>query len=415
MASKENVRAMSELVIFVVPFYKLSAGQFLEPFLRMEGVTVGLITQDSLHHFPQDLRTRMPMVAVGDITSWEALLHAAEQLSARFGRPRRILAINEQVQVPVAMVRERLGLPGMSVEAITGFRDKATMKEKFRAAGVPCARHVAAHNKDEAWRFVEEVGFPLCVKPIDGAAAQATFRVDSPEVLEEILHASSPSARRPVQIEEFVTGEEHSFETLTVTGNHKWHSLTHYEPTPLNVVSNPWIQWRIYSPKEVTSKRYDDIKKAARKALDCLGMETGLTHLEWFRREDGTLAVNEVAARPPGAQIVTLMNRAHDIDLFSLWADMMVWDRLPKLPKRKFATGAAYLRGLGGARVNGVLGLEILEELGEMVTDMSLPYPGQPACNSYEGEGFIIVRHEETARVQEALAAITDRVRVEML
>lgn len=406
---------MSEFVLFVVPFYKPSVEEFLDPFLSMENVRLGIITQDPGHYFPERYRLRLPIEQVHDITSWEALLHGATNLARAFGKPRRIVAINEQVQLPVAMVRERMGMDGMSVRAIRGFRDKGLMKERFREAGVPCARHVAAHDKESARRFADEVGFPLCVKPIDGAASQATFKVETKAVLEEILHASSPTPTRPIQIEEFVTGDEHSFETLSVSGKHRWHSLTHYEPTPLNVMQNPWIQWRIYSPKEITSRKYDDIKKAARKALTCLGMETGLTHLEWFRRHDGTVAVNEVGARPPGAQIVTLMNRAHDIDLFRIWADMMVWDYLPELPPRKYATGAVFLRGLGGSRVNAVHGLGILDELGDMVTDMQLPFPGQTASNTYEGEGFICVRHAETSRVREAVEALTDRIRVEMI
>lgn len=413
--SFKNLARMSEFVLFVVPFYKLGAAEFMNPFADMEGVTLGIISQDPEHYFPEYYRQRMPIETVHDITSWEALLHASQSLARRYGKPRRIVSITEQVQVQVAMVREHMGIDGMSVEAIRGFRDKGLMKEKFRKAGVPCARHVAAYDKESARKFAEEVGFPLCVKPIDGAASQATFKVENAGVLEEILHASAPNSSRPLQIEEFVTGEEHSFETLSVNGKHLWHSLTHYEPTPLNVMQNPWIQWRIYSPKEVTSKKYNDIKKAAKKALDCLGMETGLTHLEWFRRTDGTVAVNEVAARPPGAQICTLMNRSHDMDLFRIWAEMMMWDHLPEIPKRKYATGAVFLRGLGGARVKAVHGLEVLQELGDMVTDMELPYPGQTAANTYEGEGFVCVRHPETDRVREAIELLTDRVRVEMI
>jgi biotin carboxylase len=410
-----EVFSMSQLVIFVVPFHKPAVAQFLQPLMALEGVQTALITQDPVYHFSASVQERVPMVRVDEITDVEALLAAARQLQKHFGKPHRILAINEQIQVPVAQVREAMEVDGMSSATITNFRDKALMKERFLEAGVPCARHVAVHDKQTARDFIEEVGFPVCLKPIDGAAAQATFKVESPDILEEILHASAPTAQRPVQLEEFVAGEESSFETLSVRGEHLWHSLTHYDPTPLNVVANPWIQWRILSPVDIDAPRYDDIREASYKALTCLGMETGLTHLEWFRREDGSIAVNEVAARPPGAEITTLMNRAHDVDLFNVWAHMMVRDELLPIPPRQYATGAAYLRGLGGARVNGVHGMDVLEDLGEMVTDVSLPQVGQPASNSYEGEGFVIVRHPETERVAEALREITDRVRVEMI
>lgn len=405
---------MSKLVIFVVPFYKPSSGEFLEPMVRMSGVRLAVITQGSAEDFPRYLAERVPIVRVREITSAQALVEATTMLVNRFGRPHRILAINEQVQVPVAVVREVFGIEGMTSESIAKFRDKSKMKNAFREAGVPCARHVAARSAQEAKEFVAKVGFPVCVKPIDGAAAQGTYKVPSMEILEDILRSSGLDEKNSIQIEEFVRGDEFSFETLSVDGQPLWHSLTHYRPTPLKVVRNPWIQWTILSPRDLDVPLYDDIKEAGEKALTCLGMKTGLTHLEWFRRPDGSLAINEVGARPPGAQIVTLMNRAHDMDLFTIWARMMVWNVLDPIPKRKYATGAVFLRGLGGHAVKSVDGLGILEELGDMVTDMSIPETGQPASNTYEGEGYVLVRHPETKRVQEALDAIIAQVRVRM-
>jgi len=414
MVSLVELPRMSQLVIFVVPFYKPSTGRFLEPVMNLEGVQMAIITHDPEHSFPARIRQRVPIERASNITSAESLSVAAHKLVRRFGRPHRILAINEQIQIPVAHLREAFGVEGMSPETITGFRDKGKMKQAFRAAGVPCARHVAARSKSEAREFVAEVGYPVCIKPIDGAAAQATFKVLGSEVLEEILQASALCQNNPIQIEEYIRGTEHSFETLSLDGQHLWHSLTHYHPTPLKVMRNPWIQWNILSPRDLDDPRYDDIKEAGTKALSCLNMETGLTHLEWFRRSDGTVAVNEVAARPPGAEIVTLMNRAHDIDLYTIWARLMVWGYLEPIPARKYASGAIFLRGLGGAVVKSVDGLEVLNDFSDMITDLELPEPGQPAGNTYEGEGYIILRHPETKRVREALSALTAQVRVRM-
>ena len=44
--------------------------------------------------------------------------------------------------------------------------------------------------------------------------------------------------------------------------------------------------------------------RARARAVKALGLETGFTHMEWFRRDDGSLAIGEIAARPPGAHIV---------------------------------------------------------------------------------------------------------------
>ena len=82
---------------------------------------------------------------------------------------------------------------------------------------------------------------------------------------------------------------------------------------------------------------------------------------------------------------------------------------------RKYAVGCAYLRGQGQGRVRQVLGLDaIARELGSLVVEAKLPRAGQPSAGTYEGEGFLIVRHPDTAVVEDALKTIVTRIRVEL-
>ena len=60
-------------------------------------------------------------------------------------------------------------------------------------------------------------------------------------------------------------------------------------------------------PRDIGGPEYAGIRAIAPTALRALGLRTGLTHLEWFRRPDGTVAVSEVAVRPPGAQISSML------------------------------------------------------------------------------------------------------------
>jgi hypothetical protein len=145
-------------------------------------------------------------------------------------------------------------------------------------------------------------------------------------------------------------------------------------------------------------------------------METGLTHMEWFRRPDGSIAISEVAARPPGAQLMTIVSRAHDFDFVAAWARLMVFGDFAA-PPRKYSVGAAYLRGQGNGRgrVKAIHGLDqVQREIGSLVVDAKLPVAGQTPTGSYEGEGFVILRHPETVVVQRALQRLISLVRVEL-
>jgi hypothetical protein len=143
-------------------------------------------------------------------------------------------------------------------------------------------------------------------------------------------------------------------------------------------------------------------------------MFTGLSHMEWFRRPNGSIAISEVGARPPGAQFTTLLSFAHDRDFYRSWSELMVHETFTP-PERNWSVGAVFLRGQGGGRVARVLGVEAVQkELGELVVQARIPRPGQPRSESYEGEGYVIVRHSETGTVQAALKRVLELIRVEM-
>jgi biotin carboxylase len=400
-------------VLFAAPMLSDNAMRMVEAAANLYGVRLGVITHDpadALRH----LQGTVSHWRVADILNVDQLVWAARELAFRKGPVDRLFGAYEQLQVPLAEARAALGLPGLSVEAATNFRDKARMKTLLRANGIPCARHRLAPALDDAVAFADASGFPLVLKPPAGAGAQQTYRVENMDQLRRALAMQPPSPSNPVLVEEFVQGKEHSFETISIDGHAVWHSLTHYYPAPLHVLENPWIQWCLVLPKEIDSAAYDDIRAAGRKALDVLGMSTGLTHMEWFRRADGSIAISEVAARPPGAQITTLVSRAHDIDFVQAWARLMIYKEFEP-PERRYAAGAAFLRGQGEGRVKAVHGWnEVQRDLRELITDVKLPELGTASSSSYEGEGFVIVRHPETKVVEDAVARIVSLMRIEL-
>lgn len=399
--------------IFAAPLLSENAFNMIAAAASLPDVQLGVITHDPASKL-QHLDGQVAHWRVDNILDVNQLIWAATELQLRNGKIHRLFGAYEQLQEPLAQARESLGVPGMTFEAAINFRDKARMKTVMRANGVPCARHRLAANLAEAVLFAESSGFPIVVKPPAGAGAQQTYRVENLDQLQRALTSQPPSATTPVLLEEFILGEEQSLETISIDGQAIWHSLTHYRPTPLQVVENPWIQWCLVLPREVDDPRYDDIKAAARKALTALGMQTGLSHMEWFRRRDGSIAISEVAARPPGAQITTLVSRAHDIDFVRAWAQLMVFNTFD-VPPRKYAAGAAFLRGQGRGRVAAVHGWDrIQRDLGDLITDVKLPAMGATPSTSYEGEGYIIVRHPETEVVERAVSRIVSTVRIEL-
>ena len=403
------------VAVFVAPFLLEATTRFVSAAASLPGVRLALVSQDEAGTIPDPLRHALAAhYRVDDATDPAKIADAVTRIARHLGGVDRVVGMLEQLQVPLGEVRDALGIPGMGAEVAHNFRDKARMKSLFAAHGVPCARYALCESGGAVREAVDTFGLPVVVKPPAGAGARSTFRLDTREQLDSWLAVDAPTEHAPALVEEMVSGEEHSFDSVVLNGHAQWHSISRYLPTPLQVLENPWIQWAVLLPHSIEGPEYDAIRDAAARGLDALGIDTAFTHMEWFRLREGRVALSEVAARPPGAQFTSLLSYAHDTDMYAAWARLEVLGEFTA-PQRRFAVGAAYLRGQGEGRVTAVHGLDTLQrELGELVVESRIPREGQPRSGTYEGEGYVIVRHPDTSVVEAALRRVVELARVEM-
>lgn len=400
-------------VAYISPHFTPNTVRFIESLVSLHKVRLVLISQDPVSKMPGWQQSRLAAgIQIPDVCDANALVRTLGIWQKRHGVFHRIMGATEQLQVPLAIARETLGIPGMDVETAKNFRDKGRMKDLLRQAGLPCARHGIATNTEEVHQFINTCPFPVILKPLEGAGSLATFKVTNAEDLLKALDLVKEHLTSGVIIEEFIQGEEYSLDTFSLNGKVLGHTVNQYIPSALQVMENPWMQWQVLLRKEITDPPFDDIRKAGESALRVLGMKTGLSHMEWFRRPDGSIAISEVAARPPGAQFTTIISRACDFDVIKAWTRLMILDE-PVWPVIKYSAGAAYLRAQGHGRVQRTEGLEkIRSKYNDIITDIRIPVPGQEKGLNYEGEGFVIVRHPNTSVVEQALQEIVSTVKV---
>jgi len=399
-------------VVFVAPFPLDTTMRFARAAAALGDVRFFGIMQEAPRG--DDASMFADLVTVRDGLETSQLVEAAQLLRRRHGDIHRVLGILEPLQVQLGEVRRALGVVGTNPDTADLFRDKARMKDELRRHGLPCARHRLLRTWSDAEGFVNEVGLPIVLKPPAGMGCKATWRVRSADELRGALTAIHASPDNPALAEEFLRGSEHSFETITIGGKVRFHSLSRYHPTPLEVMETPWIQWVVVMPKDISTPEWADATELGVRAVSALGLDTGFTHMEWFRRDDGTLAIGEIAARPPGANIVRMTGFAYDTDMYRAWARATVDDAFDGPFERKYAVGCAYLRGVGRGRVLRVTGVDRAQELvGRIVVEARLPQPGAPRSDSYEGDGHVIVRHPDTAVVEQALKTVIETIQIQ--
>lgn len=408
-------------VVFVAPRFLQNTNRYVKAFTELSDVTLSVVSQDPASSIPPAMRPRIAAhYRVGDTFDGDQLTTAVTAITRGVGKVDRLAGALEELQMPMARVRDALDIEGLPSAVARSFRDKDRMKDVLRESGVPVARSGLAYTREAIRKFVDDVGFPIIVKPQAGLGARSTYRVSSADELAALEQRVVPRSDAPLQIEQFVRARERTCETVTIEGVPVWRSSTHYLPSPLEVLETPWKQYCVLLPREEQDdelSRFADVNARALAALfgsyarSAAG--TALSHMEWFIQSDGTSLVNEVGVRPPGVLIMPLLSIAHETDLWADWAKLVALDRFVPRP-RKWAAGAAFFRGQGsGDRIVHVEGIEAaVAEVGSALVELRTPKLGQPRSAGYEGEGWATVRDATTAGATRALKTLIERVQV---
>ena len=309
----------------------------------------------------------------------------------------RVLANWEVLVLTAARLREKLGIPGMSVDTVNGFRDKMLMKDRVAAAGLRVPRAERVRTASEAMAAAERIGFPLVIKPISGAGSADTYKVnDANELvtaLSKMRHVSVASC------EEFITGEEFTYDTICVGGTPVYANVAQYLPPPLIARSNEWVSPVVVTVRDLSQPKFAAGQKLGQGVLKALGMGDGFTHMEWFRKPDGEAVFGEIGCRPGGACIVDQMNYTSDIDLFREWARVACWGTFEADARRKYACAIVFKRAQGQGRISRVVGLaEFMRKYGQYVVEEKISRVGTPRRNWKQtllSDGHIILRHPD--------------------
>jgi hypothetical protein len=383
-------------VLFLSPHYPLEMTRFTRG-LAAVGARVWGVGDQPLGALSQDVRRHLsgwlqvPRLLDED----DVVRRVREWLGHR--RPDRIETLWEPLVLCAARLREGYGIAGLSPEQALAFRDKGLMKDKAAAGGVRVPRAARARTGEEVLAAAERIGFPVVVKPIAGAGSADTFRVDDLET----LRARLPELRGidEVSVEEFVQGEELTWDAILCEGEVVYESITHYMPKPMIARHTEWISPMQICLRDLDAPLLQPGRRLGRQTLAALGMRTGFAHLEWFLTPSGEAVLGEVGARSGGGRLVDQMNFTSDIDLYKEWARVVCWGRFEASLVRKYNTAAIFKRARGQGRVVARDGLDgFLRKYGAHVCGVELTGIGEPRRDwkqSLLGDGVIFVRHPD--------------------
>ncbi len=389
-------------VLMISPGYPAEMAYFTRGLAAAGASVIGLgdqgvsalpdVARDALAHY----------VPVGSLAAQDAVAAVVREL-ARQVRIDQVECLWEPYMILAARLRAELDLPGLTVAQTVPFRDKEQMKQLLDAAGLRTPRHEATGTVAGVWAAADRLGFPLIVKPIDGAGAADTYRADSAVELDAIL----PMLRHvpQVSVEEFVDAEEFTYDTICANGRVLFENICWYRPRPLLTKMHEWISPVTMALRDLDAPDLQGGRALGAAVLEVLGFRDGFTHMEWYRKADGEVVFGEIGARPPGARTVDVMNYATDSDLFTAWADAVINGRISQPIERRYNAASIFKRARGNGRITHYEGLEhLLDSYGDHVAAVELLPVGAPRRDwraTTISDGLVIIRHRELSAALE--------------
>lgn len=401
------------LVLMLAPGYPGEMPYFCRG-LAVNGADVIGVSDVPEHELPQLTRESMKgYIRVANFMDEEDVVRVVRE---RMGgqHVQRIVCLWEPGVILAAKIRETLGIQGMRVDQAQTFRNKDLMKQRVTAAGVRTPKHASATSIKAVKDAATELGFPLIIKPIAGAGSMDTIRANSMAELEQSL--TRVKSYDEVNVEEFIEGEEYTYDTICVDGRIVYENVCYYRPNPLIARSTEWISPQTMTLRDLTPPVVQQGIALGHEVLKAMDFQTGMTHMEWFYTPKGEAVFGEIAARPPGAHTVDLMNYTSDVDLFVGYAEAELHGRFSQDATRKYNAVNIFKRAQGRGRIARIEGLHgIMADYGEHIVHIDLLPIGAERRNWIQtlvSDGYVTARHADFQAVCEMADQIGMRLQL---
>jgi carbamoylphosphate synthase large subunit len=402
-------------VIFIEPSFPANQKQFVRALYEVGATVIG-IGERPKDWLDDDLKKWLTHYEqVGSVVEEQAMAHAVHFVQSKVWVDRLEATIEAHV-VPAAAVREQCGIPGTSLRTAYLCRDKPSMKEVLRGAGIPTAQSTAADNADELRAFAALAGYPIIIKPRSGAGASGTLKVDDSRAMKEAIAGIGFAHGASVAVEEFVEGHEAFYDTISIGGEPAHEFVSHYYPNVLEAMRTRWISPQFITTNRIdTSEGYREVKEMGRRVIPALGIGTSATHMEWFFGPKG-LRFSEIGCRPPGVGAWDLYCVANDMDVYREWAMAICYGQTSSRPSRSHSAGIIALRPDGDGHITGYEGIEKVNDwYGQWIIDAHLPpsgTPTRPVEAGYMANAWMRLKHPDYDELRSMLDRVGETVRV---
>lgn len=367
-----------------------------------------------------------------DTTAAETAVAAARKKIWRSARWRGsydgITTFWEDDVVLTARLSQELGLKYHSLSSAEIARSKYLTRQATKDAGIPTPAFRTLNTAADLEKMLAEDGvpFPAILKPVRGAAAQSTVKVNNAaearaafaRIARELETSDDPIFKqgREILFDEYLDGREWDVDVVLQGGRVVYRSITDNWPTrePTFLATGSSLPSRLLTAREQTESM--DLAEAA---LAAAGFKDGVFHVEGKYTSRGARLI-ELNARPGGMYVVPWNKSVWGVDLtemlFLTAAGIPAVPFKPSRPRTHLEgeflipTESGVLSAVDGAEavaaMPGFRKLALAKAIGDRV---SVP------PNGYDRVGMLVAEGSNGDQARRNLEAMRSGLRVNIL
>ena len=318
--------------VFVSPHFPSNFKNFAIA-LKKEGVNILGLGSESYDNLDEELKSSLTeYYKVDDMEDYDQLVKACGYFTYKYGKINNIESHNEYWLETDSRLRTDFNVEGFKVEDMPCIKMKSRMKDVFVKAGVPVARGIIVPNIEVAETFIKKVGYPVCAKPDNGVGASNTYKISNQGELEYFFRTKPDTE---YFMEEFVTGEIHTFDGLVNKDGDVVYMNSFIFGKGVMETVNDGLDQFYHNQRNIP----EDLKSHGLSAVKEFGLRERFFHIEFFRTEEGKLIALEINVRPPGGLSLDMFNYASDIDVYGLYAKIISGKPLDSTSEIKYYCG----------------------------------------------------------------------------
>ena len=316
-------------IVFISPNFPTNYWLFCRE-LKKNGMNVlGIGDQPEEELAPEVRENLNRYCKVSNLENYEEVYRTVAYLISQYGRIDWLESNNEYWLEQDARLRTDFHITsGFMTEDMPRIKYKSKMKEFYAKAGIATARYHLVDTIEGCLSFIQEVGYPVVVKPDNGVGASHTYKLSSDEDLWNFFR--NRDTRISYIMEEFIHAIINSYDAIIDSQGRPMFETGNVTPMSIMDIVNNQDNSIYYIVKDLP----EDVRHAGRAAVKSFGVKSRFIHFEFFRLtqdqpgmgKKGDVVALEVNMRPCGGFTPDMIDYAYSTDVYKIWADMIAFD-----------------------------------------------------------------------------------------